>query len=215
MSIRTFYRHVRQASCEARWRMRLPRLPAAPDGKRMLHIGCGDIDDPAFINLDARPLPHVHFVRQDFTRLPMIPDNVLDMVYMSHVLEHIPRGKLVQALKEMARILKPGGIIRISVPDFDCIVHLYEAANRDIRPIAAPLMGGQDYAFNFHYGVFNLAYLTDQLTRAGFTSIAPWDPADCTHHDFEDWASRPIYLGDTAYPISLNLEARKPCPSIP
>lgn len=210
MKIPDLYRHTRRMLREARWRMLQPRLPIASDGKRMLHIGCGDINDPAFINLDARPLTHVHFVRQDFTRLPMIPDNTLDMVYMSHVLEHIPRGKLMQTLKEMMRILKPGGVIRISVPDFDCIVRLYEAAERDIRPIAAPLMGGQDYAFNFHYGVFNLAFLTDQLTLAGFTSVATWNPADCTHHDFEDWASRPIYLGDTAYPISLNLEARKP-----
>ncbi len=195
---------------KAWWKGRLTRFPSTPDGKRLLHIGCGDINDPAFINLDARPLPHVHFVRQDFSRLPMIPDNALDMVYMSHVLEHIPRGKLMQTLKEMERVLKPGGIIRISVPDFDCIVRLYEAADRDIRPITPALMGGQDYAFNFHYCVFNLAYLTDQLTRAGFTSVATWNPADCTHHDFEDWASRPIYFEETAFPISLNLEARKP-----
>jgi SAM-dependent methyltransferase len=193
-----------------RWRRRLAGLPATADGRRLLHIGCGEVDAPGFINLDARPLPHVHFVRRDITRLTMIPDDALDRVYMCHVLEHVMRPRIVATLREMARILKPGGLLRLSVPDFDSIVRLYEAAGRDIRAIAAPLMGGQDYAQNIHYAVFNRDFLADQLLRAGFVGIADWHPHACAHHDFEDWASRPIRVGDRAFPVSLNLEAHKP-----
>ncbi|WP_157278213.1 class I SAM-dependent methyltransferase [Methyloversatilis thermotolerans] len=176
----------------------------------MLHIGCSDVDAPGFIKLDARPLPHVHFVRRDITRLTMIPDAALDMVYMCHVLEHVMRPRIVATLKEMAHILRPGGLLRLSVPDFDRIVRLYEAAGRDIRAIAAPLVGGQDYAHNIHYVAFNRDFLADQLLRAGFVGIADWHPHACAHHDFEDWASRPIHLGDRSFPVSLNLEAHKP-----
>lgn len=208
--IRRLRTHFLAAYTTLRWRARLPRLPVSADGKRLLHIGCGDIDSAEFINLDARPLPHVHFVRQDITRLPMIPDQAFDLVYLCHVLEHIPRAQLRATLRELGRILKPGGTLRISVPDFDLMVALYEAAGRNLQVIAPALMGGQDYAFNFHYGVFNRAYLTGQLDQTGFQDVRTWDPHTCAHHDFDDWASRSLYLGDTPYPVSLNLEARKP-----
>ena len=206
---RTLYKHSRARLARARWHRRLPKLPQAAGGKRLLHIGCGEINSPAFINLDARPLPHVHLIRRDFSRLPMIPDQALDMVYMSHVLEHVPRTALSTTIREMARVLKPDGVLRISVPDFDCIVQLYEAAGHDIQAIASPLMGGQDYAYNFHYSVFNRAFLTSMLERNGFQAVDVWDPARCEHHDFEDWASRSIHYGEATYPISLNLEALK------
>ena len=77
---------------KAAWDRRLVRFPASPDGKRLLHIGCGDIDSPEFINLDARRMPHVHIVSRNIFRLRMIPDAALDLIYMSHVLEHVPRG---------------------------------------------------------------------------------------------------------------------------
>ncbi len=209
MLLPTLKNRVLKPLRKAAWDRKLARFPATPDGKRLLHVGCGEIDSPEFINLDARQLPHVHIVSRNIFRLRMIPDAALDMVYMSHVLEHVPRGQVLQTIKEMARVLKPDGILRISVPDFDFIVLLYEAAGRNIGAIAPALMGEQNHAFNFHYGVFNRDYLTGLLEKAGFREVRVWDPAHCEYHSFEDWASRPVYLGDRSFPISLNLEGRK------
>lgn len=125
------------------WNIRLSRLPSGPEGSRLLHIGCGEVNSPEFINLDARPLPHVHIVSRNLFNLRSIPDASLDMVYMSHVLEHVPRGQLLQTLKEMRRVLKTGGLLRVSVPDFDLIIRIYEATGGDIHAIAPALMGGR------------------------------------------------------------------------
>lgn len=154
-------------------------------------------------------MPHVHIVSKNIFQLRMISDASLDMVYMSHVLEHVPRGQVLQTIKEMGRVLKKDGTLRISVPDFDHIVHLYKESGNDINSIAPALMGGQNYKFNFHYSVFNQNHLTDLLTKGGFHEVRVWNPYDCVHHDFEDWASKFVYLGDQPFPISLNLEARK------
>lgn len=209
MNLPAAARRVRIAVRAWRWRRRLAGLPVSANGKRLLHIGCGDVDAPGFIKLDARPLPHIHVVSRDITRLTMIPDDALDMVYMCHVLKHVMRPRIVATLKEMARIVKPGGLLRLSVPDVDCIVRLDAAAGRDIGAIAAPLMGGQDYAHNVHYAVFNRDFLTDQLLRAGFVRVTDWSPLACARHDVDDRASRPIYLGDRPFPVSLNLEAHR------
>jgi predicted SAM-dependent methyltransferase len=175
-----------------------------------LHIGCGDVDAPGFVNVDARRKPHVHIVTRNLFDLRMIPDNAAVLVYMCHVLEHVPRHKVVQVLLEMRRVLRPGGVLRISVPDFDLILNIYRETGRSIDAIVSPLMGAQDYRENFHLAVFNAESLTALLERAGFIRVSQWTPQTCKHHDFEDWASRLYDVEGRAFPISINLEATSP-----
>lgn len=191
------------------WRFNQSRFPQNADGKTLLHIGCGSINSPGFINIDARKYPHVHVVTKKLTRLPLFPSDVADLIYMCHVLEHVPGAQVGAVLSEMFRLLKPGGTLRLSVPDFDMIVEMYSASGRNLPAISGALMGGQDYKFNFHYVVFNAEYLGNLLRSSGYRDVRMWDPGHCHYHDFEDWASRLYECEGKQYPISLNLEASK------
>lgn len=104
----------RSRQVERRWARHLERLPQGADGKILLHIGCGDIDAPGFVNLDARPQPHVHIVTTNLFKLSMIPDGAVDLIYMSHVLEHVSHLDVVSAMREFRRILRPDGVLRVS-----------------------------------------------------------------------------------------------------
>jgi predicted SAM-dependent methyltransferase len=201
---------ARAARVKRRWERRLADLPAGADGARRLHIGCGDVNAPGFINLDARALAHVHIVHADLSHLPMIPAEAFELVYLSHVLEHVERRRVTDALRELRRILEPGGLLRISVPDFDKLLDLYLAGGRAIGVIEGALMGGQDRPDNYHHAVFNAAHLRAKLCEAGFSDIREWDPDNCAHHDFDDWASRPLQFDGRRFPISLNMEAVRP-----
>jgi SAM-dependent methyltransferase len=53
----------------------------------------------------------------DIVRGLPLPDRSCAGVYCSHVVEHIPRNDVVVALQNTAKLLKPGGIFRIVVPD--------------------------------------------------------------------------------------------------
>ena len=192
-----------------RWSRRLAVLPRGPGGQVLLHIGCGEIDAPGFINIDARPYPHVHIVAKNLSRLTTIPDEAADLVYMCHVLEHVSHRTVIGTLREMSRVLKPGGILRISVPDLDHMIALYQTSGNEVTAIEQPLMGGQDYSFNFHHAIFNRAHLQRLLLASGFDFVRAWDPNQCEFHDFEDWASRSVTWNGKEYPISLNLEAVK------
>lgn len=200
---------LRAKYVKSQWRARSQRLPRSADGKVLLHIGCGDIDSPGFINIDARRQPHVHIVTTNLRRLGMIPDDTADLIYMSHVLEHVSHRDVVSTLREMRRILKAGGVLRISVPDFDRIIDIYRATERSIAAIEGPLMGGQDYPFNFHYAAFNDSHLRNMMLNSGFREARAWDPHNCAYHDFDDWASRKISWGERDFDISLNIEAVK------
>ena len=135
--------------------------------------------------------------------------NSVDLVYASHCLEHFSHRKVNTVLTEWHRVLKPGGILRLGVPDFDRIIDIYTAKDRNIDAILPYLMGSQSYPLNFHYCAFNKASLTDRLKQVGFTTVREW------HRDMDELTSLPdctgmgVEIGDRRIPVSLNLEAVK------
>ncbi len=183
-----------------------PEIPKNKDGKVLIHLGCGEKNTPGWINVDLIPLPHIHFI-QNVISLPNFPNNFADIIYASHILEHISHLEINKVLKEWRRVLKPNGLLRLSVPDFDKIIQIYQSEKNSIRSILEPLMGGQDYEFNFHKNTFNKEHLSSLLKEAGFKEIKEWDPKVASHHTFNDWSSKFITIKEKKYSISLNLEA--------
>lgn len=191
------------------WRLvQRPRPPRNADDRVLLHLGCGRIDAPGFINVDAIPRKHVHHVLS-LANLGPFADGSVDFVYVSHALEHFSHAVVPRVLREWYRVLKPGGRLCLSVPDFDKLLHIYEDNGQDISAIQNALMGGQDYAYNFHYVAFTERYLTRLLREAGFAAVGPWQHGSDALHSMNDWSGRLYQLNGKAYPISLNLEATK------
>jgi len=185
-----------------------PKLPKNKDGKVYIHLGCGEINVNGFINLDIRPYSHVHYI-SPVEDLNIFPNEYADLIYASHVIEHISHNDVQKVLREWFRVLKKGGILRISVPDFDKVINIYLAEGRNIMSIVGPLMGGQNHIYNFHKAVFNEGYLREILLLAGFQEVRVWKPEEVEIYSFEDWANRPIKVGQKKYTISLNIEAVK------
>lgn len=185
-----------------------PKYPVNPDSRINIHLGCGEIYSPGFINVDSRFFPHIHHVH-DVCELSIFKNEFADLIYASHILEHVPMKKLNQVLVEWKRVLKKDGILRIGVPNFETIIKIYEDKDRDINAIWMPLMGGQEYPDNYHRAVFNKNYLTSLLLDCGFTNVQEWDPNEVDNHDFTDWTSIKYEVDSKTYPISLNLEAIK------
>ena len=193
----------------ARRRVTKPSFPKNSDEKVLVHIGCGWKNSPEFINIDAQPLAHIHIVTEDIASLSDFDDGTVDLVYMCHILEHIKRNDLINVLSEMKRTLKDGGALRLSVPNFDRLIEVYDASGKDINMISHQLMGGQDHEFNIHYSVFNYHRLSELLKKVGFRKVVSWTPDNCLYHNFKDRASRSIKVDGKEYMISLNLEAIK------
>jgi len=98
--------------------------PAWNANSDRLNLGCGAHFHPAWLNLDLSPaspqvMPHD-------LRAPLpFPDGRFAVVYHSHVLEHFERSFAPVFLAECFRVLKPGGILRVAVPDLEAIAQLY------------------------------------------------------------------------------------------
>jgi predicted SAM-dependent methyltransferase len=104
---------------------------------KLLNLGCGGRFHPDWVNLDLHPaLPSIR--KWDLQKELPFPDASFDVVYHSHVLEHFSRADGATLLKQCHRVLRPGGILRLAVPDLERIVRLYlEALDKSLGGDAA------------------------------------------------------------------------------
>ena len=170
--------------------------------KKYLHIGCGENLLPKpFINIDVRKKKGVIYSKA----YPLkFKTGTFDLVYASHILEHFKKALTLKVLKEWVRVLKPGGVIRLSVPCFKNLSQIYKI-DKNLDNIFGPLMGGQTYKENFHYNVFDKKKLEKLMINAGCEAIHPWDFTRTLHSKYWDFSQATTQ----EIPISLNLEARK------
>lgn len=85
-------------------------------GKKVLNVGCGTsiYPVPNVINTDLYPVSGVDLAL-DLSKPPFpFKDNEFDLILANHVLEHVPNWW--ECFKELARIVKVGGIIEVWLP---------------------------------------------------------------------------------------------------
>ncbi|MEH6824336.1 MAG: methyltransferase domain-containing protein [Motiliproteus sp.] len=175
-----------------------------------LHLGCGNRYIPGFVHIDAIDYPHIDHV-ETIDNLSFLGDDSVDLIYTCHVLEHFKRRDVVRVLQEWNRVLKPGGVLRISVPDFASLCKVYERYGK-LELVIGALFGRQDYLYNIHYNVFDYPELTKTLEQSGFHRVAHYDWRDTEHAAIDDYSQAyvPHMDKDNGIQISLNVECEKP-----
>lgn len=98
----------------------------APDGRPLLlvNLGCGYRFHPRWLNIDIQKSGDA-VVAHDLRRGIPLPDGSADAVYQSHLLEHLSRCESEFILRECLRVLRPGGVVRVVVPDLEGICRVY------------------------------------------------------------------------------------------
>ena len=165
-----------------------------------LEIGPGPNRLPGYTTVSAAMGPAVdHLCRWGEQPLPF-EDGSVEIVYASHVLEHVPWHRTVEALREAHRVLEVSGLLEVWVPDFAKIVAAYrmgECGDTWLahNPRADPMLWVNGRIFtrgpgweNYHRAVFDRWHLTRCLTTAGFPVVYPLTTPRGTDHG-------PISLG--------------------
>lgn len=122
------WRHAKNTMRRYR-RFFLKRFFPPNSKKRCLNIGGGNWSYPRWENVDF-------YADEDFIDYKIdlrlkkaidLPEGCAGLIFCSHILEHMPDDACLFMLKEGFRLLGPGGIMRVSVPDMDKALEAYAA----------------------------------------------------------------------------------------
>jgi len=89
-----------------------------------LNLGCGSRFHPSWTNVDFISTGK-NIIAHNLKQGIPFPDNSFEVVYHSHLLEHFTKTQALPFLCNCFQVLKPGGIIRIAVPDLENIAKTY------------------------------------------------------------------------------------------
>ena len=95
--------------------------------KIKLHIGCGTLYKENWINIDNNSDNNIEQldINHDLSKGLPFDNETIDFIYNEHFIEHLSKDEGLQFLYECHRVLKIGGVIRISCPDLDSIIDGY------------------------------------------------------------------------------------------
>lgn len=160
-----------------------------------INIGCGLSGIEGWHNLDNSPtiwmsrIPLLNRLlktpawprdvrRYDVRKGLPYPDDCVRYIYSSHAFEHFTRAESLGIAKDCLRVLGPGGVLRIVVPDLALIVQEYVA---DGSPQAAQTFllrlslnhSLHDFVHpgSNHSQMFDAKSLVDLLREAGFARV--------------------------------------------
>lgn len=208
---------------------------ALPINVKAINLGCGVSVAPGWINIDNSPnarlskypplrwlgwkcgvLSDAHYavdwpesiiVRDLRKRLPF-DDLTIDYAYSSHFVEHLTKDDAIKLVKEVFRVLKPGGILRLVVPDLAygarCYLDALAADPPDHRAASEFLRwlqltrNGRDP----HLWMYDAPSLSSILGETGFI-----EPTVC---EFRQGKLPDVDILDNRPGESLHIEAQKP-----
>jgi predicted SAM-dependent methyltransferase len=162
-----------------------------------LNLGCGNVYMEGWVNIDIES--DKADIRHDL-RMPLpYDDNAADFIYSEHFLEHLPVHDGLALLCECRRVLKPGGIVRVAVPDLSYLLFRYFffwrwqpwfkkygyefiATNAEMVNLAF-----REWGHQYHY---NAKELKRRLREAGFYKISRQRLNRSSHHELKNLETR-------------------------
>ena len=212
-----------------------------------VQYGCGLSCPDGWINFDASPtlrlqrIPWLgHIFRKGPTVFPPgvrygdivsglpIADDSVDGIYASHVLEHLALEDFGTALNNTFRLLKPGGIFRLIVPDLRARAEIYieravtgdckanswfmetsglgvHTRTRGVLALARHILGNSS-----HLWMWDEVSLHDALSTTGFVDVRRCDFNDCVAPAFQLVEAHGRFYDKAAGIQECAMEARKP-----
>ncbi len=169
---------------------------------RYLRVGSGSHTDPDWLSVDLVPV-NLSVVFMDVTKRFPLPSECFSAVQCEHVIEHISYASGGAMLREIHRVLRPGGILRIATPNLDLVGRMIGSTNDD--PVLAAYVERSNRRFGStdemteltnpaftanrlvrewgHTFLYNEPTLRSALTQAGFSAIVTVAPGESSHSE--------------------------------
>lgn len=128
-------------------------------------------------------------------------DNSIDFIFTSHFLEHVYREDAVKILEDSLRALKPGGIIRVSIPDLDIAIEMVREGKYN-EGLELFFVDSKSDQYSKHHYLYNFEMMRKIMTDIGYTDVIKCN--------FQEGRTPDINILDCREDVTLFLEAKKP-----
>jgi predicted SAM-dependent methyltransferase len=181
-----------------------------------------------WINSDMEPDIANGVIYLDVTEPLPFPDGSLQYVYSEHVLEHVTLETTFAHFVECYRALRPGGVIRIAMPDLQFLLDyfkgkeltpvqqsLLERTVEKFHPVVtvkSPALLLNDFVRRWgHQVIYDRQLLADLLKRAGFDPVVSCELQESRHADLANMEHHGSAIGDSYNRLqTMVLEATRP-----
>ena len=144
---------------------------------KRLNWGCGGHTLPGWINSDNKEGAHIDLSCDIRDGLPLA-EGSMDYVVSIHALPEVPYDQLLPVLGELRRVLTPGGVLRLALPDLLKGVRAYERGDREYFQVPdedAQSLGAKLVTQLIWYGysrtLFTSEFVEELLRNAGFSRV--------------------------------------------
>lgn len=151
-------------------------MSAAPPVRR-LNWGCGTEPEPGWINSDIKEDPTVDISCDILEGLPLETGSI-EYAVSIHALPELSYPDQLPALLELRRVLAPGGVLRLALPDLDRGIRAYQEREHDYFLVPdedARSIGSKFIVQMLWYGysktLFTHDFIVELLEKAGFAEI--------------------------------------------
>ena len=147
--------------------------------KKYIHVGCGfhrfdEFDNLDFYNSSFSFWKKKEYISHDFRyRLPF-NDNVYEVAFSEHTLEHLYYNESKFLISEICRVLKKSSIFRCTVPELEFYIENYKEKKKDeyFNDFDTGCDALRDLANNWgHLCVWDAQTLKREMLNAGFSSV--------------------------------------------
>ena len=166
-------------------------------GKDWIHIDGGDYD-----HLDSDDI----FIKE-------YESNSADLIYSSHFIEYLDREEVIPLLERWKEVLKPNGVLRLAVPNFEVYANLYPSGEHPLDNFLGVLYGKMPMGDEtiYHKTVYDFHSLKSLLKNIGMKEIKKYNWEETSHSEFDDHSQAylPHMDKENGTSMSLNVECKK------
>jgi SAM-dependent methyltransferase len=142
---------------------------------RRLHWGCNDKTPAGWINSDIKERPGIDLSCDILDGLPL-DDESIDYITSQHALQELKIPDQEKALRELRRVLKPKGVLRLCLPDLDLAITAYQSGRRDYFKVEdwGTLSGNficHILWYSYNHTLFTYDFAEELLHKAGFQDV--------------------------------------------